>query len=236
MNSKYEPAFSVVIPCFNESKSLPELISRCEKVAKKGFGEFVIVDNGSTDSTQQVVENLNFESKYIKIFRIKNNIGYGNGILFGLKNCSAPVVGWTHADLQTNPEDIIRGVKLLNSSENSFVKGVRKGRPVSDQLFTFAMSIFETLLMRKKFWDINAQPTLFNSSLLNNWTSPPNDFSLDLYAYYQARQAKFKIIRFPVNFGARKFGISSWNKNFFSRIKFIKRTLLYSFELRRNLT
>ena len=55
--------------------------------------------------------------------------------------------------------------------------------------FTFGMSVFESVLLRRPLRDINAQPTLFPRSLYETWTTPPEDFALDLYAYVSAKSA-----------------------------------------------
>jgi hypothetical protein len=66
--------------------------------------------------------------------------------------------------------------------------------------------------------------------------NPPNDFSFDLYAYYLAKSNNYKIIRFPVLFPERIHGKSTWNTSLQSKIKFIKRTLDYSFKLKEDLS
>ena len=98
------------------------------------------------------------------------------------------------------------------------------------------MAIFETVFMRTRMWDINAQPTLMPRSLYSAWKNPPTDFSLDLYAYYQAKQHNTEIQRIPVHFGARTFGESHWNTGILAKIKFIRRTLSYSWKLRKDLS
>ena len=93
------------------------------------------------------------------------------------------------------------------------------------------MSIFESLLLLTPLWDINAQPNIFSRELFDNLEESPNDFSFDLYYYYLAVKNKYKIIRFKVNFGKRYFGISSWNINWQSKLRFIFRTIGFSFKL-----
>ena len=97
------------------------------------------------------------------------------------------------------------------------------------------MSIFETILLGKRLSDINAQPTMFSRKFFETWENPPNDFSLDLFAYYFAKKNKLTVVRFPVFFGKRLHGISHWNIDFRSKLKFINRTIKYSFKLRINL-
>ena len=95
------------------------------------------------------------------------------------------------------------------------------------------MSFFEMLLLRRFFWDINAQPTVFSRRFFESWQDPPHDFSLDLFAYYKAKESGLPIKRFPVHFGDRKYGLSHWNIDWKSKIKFIKRTIDFSLELRK---
>ena len=84
-------------------------------------------------------------------------------------------------------------------------------------------------------YEINAQPTIFHKSLYSNCKDAPNDFSLDLYFYIKAISLNYKVKRFKVNFLNRIHGSSSWNKNIQSKIKFIKRTISYSFKLRKHM-
>ena len=103
-----------------------------------------------------------------------------------------------------------------------------------DQFFTTGMSIFETLLLRVRLSDINGQPNIFPRTFYEKWQSPPNDFSLDLYAFYQARKMKMDVIRLDVQFPNRINGESKWNnEGMKSKIKFIKRTVSFSLELKR---
>ena len=93
------------------------------------------------------------------------------------------------------------------------------------------MSIFCSLILNQILWDINAQPTIFTKSFFDTWGNPPDDFSLDLYAYNLARKMDYEIKRFPVTFNKRLFGVSKWNIDLPSKLKFIKRTVRFTFKL-----
>ena len=137
-----------------------------------------------------------------------------------------------HAD---RPHDAVKGLALFEAhGAGLFVKGRRYGRPVADVFFTIGMSLFETLLLRTRLWDINAQPTMFHRDFFASWDRPPHDFSLDLYAYYLARSRGLAVKRFPVRFGERAHGTSHWNVNWAAKRKFIKRTIAFSLELKRS--
>jgi hypothetical protein len=97
------------------------------------------------------------------------------------------------------------------------------------------MSIFETFYLWTNLWDINAQPNIFHRSFYESWENPPYDFSLDLYVLYMARKSNLIIKRFDVIFPERIHGESKWNTGFKSKIKFIKRTLAFSKQLKKRL-
>jgi len=230
--------FSLVIPCYNEAANLPLLIQRCQDVFTSLETEVVLVDNGSTDDSAEVMAHLLADVENIRFVRVMPNEGYGHGILSGLRAASGDILAWTHADMQTDPYDALEGFNFFQETstpENIFVKGLRYGRPLGDCFFSFGMSIFETLLMRVGMRDINAQPTMFHKTFFAEFDNPPKDFSLDLYAYARAKQSGLKVKRFPVLFGERAHGSSHWNINSSEKIKFIKRTWKYSLELRRKL-
>ncbi|MFI8396768.1 glycosyl transferase family 2 [Pseudomonas sp. Choline-02u-1] len=228
--------FSLVIPCYNESASLPLLLERCKGlVAQKGV-EVILVDNGSTDSTPQVLESLLPAYPGCRSVRVDVNHGYGHGILCGLRAAEGDVLGWTHADLQTDPMDALRGLAIFDQyGPEIFVKGRRFGRPLADVAFTFGMSVFETILLGKPMWDINAQPTMFSRDFFARWESAPADFALDLYAYHLAQAEGLKIHRFAVRFGERHHGVSHWNVNWAAKRKFIRRTIDFSLQLKKSL-
>jgi glycosyltransferase involved in cell wall biosynthesis len=225
--------FSLIIPCYNESKNIPLLLDRCSKVAVKDKIEVILVDNGSTDDTKEILAKIIINYPGCRTVRVDNNQGYGHGILAGLASANGKILGWTHADMQTDPADVITGLDYFDKHGlNIFCKGKRKGRPLADVFFTFCMSIFESLFMRKLLWDINAQPTMFSKDFFDTWDSPPEDFSLDLYAYFMAKENNLRTYRFPVKFGDRAFGVSHWNISWKSKYNFIKRTISYSIKLK----
>lgn len=227
---------SIVVPCYNEAENIPLILKRFNEVIERDDIEVVLVDNGSNDNSPQVISSLLPEYSFARSIRIDVNQGYGYGILQGLKVCNGEFIGWTHADMQTDPADLLKALNIIEKNDNEktlFVKGNRKGRPLFDQFFTSGMSIFETLYMKVSLCDVNAQPNVFNRSFFETWKNPPKDFALDLYALYMAQKSGLKIIRFEVVFPKRLHGASHWNTGIASKWKFIKRTIDFSKKLKK---
>jgi len=229
------PKLSLTIPCFNEADNLPRLLEKLSHGINRSDIEIIIVDNGSTDKTDEVLRRLLQDYPFARSIRIEKNKGYGNGVLAGLHSSDSDFVGWTHGDLQTDPQDIIRGLELLErigNNEKGYAKGYRVNRPWSDRVFSLGMSAVASMALNTSLAEINAQPNLFSRSLLSHASNPPEDFSLDLYIYYIAKRNGFKIERFRVRFKERIFGVSNWNTGIRSRLRFIYRTFQYIVSLR----
>lgn len=227
---------SLVIPCYNEERSLPALLARCDEAFREADAEVLLVDNGSTDGSAAMLAQRLPAGGRIRSVRVEKNQGYGYGILSGLREARGEILAYTHADLQTDPADALAGLALFRAApdpERLFVKGRRYGRPAADVFFTVGMSVFESALLGQKLWDINAQPTMFPASFFRSWRDAPHDFSLDLYAYYLARCHGIDVRRFPVRFGPRAHGLSHWNVNWAAKWRFIQRTIRFSLALRK---
>ena len=229
---------SIIVPCYNEAENIPLILKRFGEVIKTDEIEVILVNNGSTDHSAEVLAELLSDYKFAKTVLVPVNQGYGYGILQGLNTARGEYIGWTHADMQTDPADVLKAFDIINNSidKNIYVKGNRKGRPAFDQFFTFGMGVFETLYFRTPMYDINAQPNIFPKSFYEKWENPPYDFSLDLFAVYTAKKAGLSVMRFPVLFPERIHGQSKWNnEGMKSKWKFIKRTLQFSKELKHRL-
>lgn len=226
---------SIVIPCYNEAHNIPLLLERFERVIDDCDIEVILVDNGSLDNSAQILTTLLPRYPFATTVRVEKNQGYGFGILTGLRAARGDFLGWTHADMQTDPFDVVKAYRLLKSKffeTDLFIKGKRKGRSMFDQFFTLSMSTFESLYLSTPLWDINGQPTIFHQSFFATWDNPPHDFSLDLYAYYMAKEKHLKVLRFNVIFAKRRYGTAS-NATLGAKWRLTKRTIMFSRQLKK---
>ncbi len=230
---------SIIVPCYNESKNIPLILEKFASVIKRDDVEVILVNNGSTDNSQMVLDELLPKYPFARVVKVAVNQGYGFGITSGLLEAKGEFIGYTHADMQTDPADPLKALEIIEKQSNPttcYAKGDRKGRPLFDQFFTIGMSLFETLYLGMKLWDINAQPNIFHRSFFETIKeSCPKDFSLDLYLLYMAQKNRLDVIRFDVVFPERIHGESSWNNGLASKWKFIKRTIDFSVKLKKEL-
>ena len=118
---------SIILPCYNESRSIKELHQRAIYITQNYNVEIILLNNGSTDNSWEIMNSLEKYPK-IKFIKLKKNTGYGYGIKYALKYCEGNYIGWTHADLQTDLFDVIKAYKinnLKNKNINLALKGIR---------------------------------------------------------------------------------------------------------------
>jgi glycosyltransferase involved in cell wall biosynthesis len=226
-----KPELSIVLPCYNESRNIPIIVQELSKFWPETNFELILVNNGSIDDSAEILRQMvNKYSGFVKSVIIKKNIGYGHGILTGLKEAEAEVLAYSHADMQTPPGDIIKAYKIFKENQSKqggiLVKGLRVNRPEQEQFFTRYLSKVTTVILGYKTADINGQPKVFPRILLKYLVMPPKDFSFDVYVMYISRLIGLKLITFPVDFGNRVYGASNWSTSFIKKYKTIFKYLI----------
>jgi glycosyltransferase involved in cell wall biosynthesis len=238
-NADRKPSLSVILPCYNEAGNLPHLLSRFrECLCNRNDIEVILVDNGSTDTSPVVLAAALRDpanSRFARSVRVPVNQGYGFGIMTGVRAATGDVIAWTHADLQTDPQDVLNAFDTysrLPDCRLAILKGRRIDRPWLDAFFTLGMSLVSSLALGQRLFDVNAQPKMFHRSFLDRMKRPPDDFSLDLYALYVARKDGLAIIEHPVSFGRRRHGVAKGGGTLRGKWNLIRRTWAYLWKLR----
>ena len=120
---------SVVIPLYNEAESLPELFSWIERVMKEHnyTYEVIFVNDGSTDNSWEVIEELKQRSPHIRGIKFRRNYGKSPGLHCGFQRAKGDVVITMDADLQDDI-DAIDAMLAAFQNGNDIVYGVRASR------------------------------------------------------------------------------------------------------------
>ncbi len=121
---------SIVIPLYNEAESLPELVEWIERVCSehKYHYEVIMVDDGSTDDSWEVVEGLSRKYPNIKGIRFQRNYGKSPALNEGFKATQGKVVITMDADLQDSPDEIPELYKMITEEGYDLVSGWKKVR------------------------------------------------------------------------------------------------------------
>jgi glycosyltransferase involved in cell wall biosynthesis len=127
---------SLVIPLLNEAESLPELCAWIERVviAHQYSYEIILIDDGSTDDSWEVIEKLSLQNGYIKGIRFQRNYGKSAALNEGFKAASGDVIITMDADMQDSPDEIPELVSMITKDGYDLVSGWKKKR--YDNTFT----------------------------------------------------------------------------------------------------
>ena len=194
---------SIVIPCYNEADNIPLLIKNLDSVYKPDI-EIILVDNGSTDDTLPVLykELKSVNNVLIRSIKVEKNIGYGNGIMAGVKEAKGEIIAWTHADLQTDVKDVYNGYEMFKSQsdqEKIFLKGNRKNRLFIDQILISLNIFFLRYLLRLGwifFGDLGFRVKVLTIIIKLNFIS----FTLFRFRFEQTNISPLFFSRFSTNF------------------------------------
>jgi len=121
---------SIVIPLFNEAESLPELATWIEKVMNEHSYsyEIIFIDDGSTDNSWQVIEELRTKNHNVKGIKFQRNYGKSAGLNEGFRVASGEVIITMDADLQDSPDEIPELRRMIIDDGFDLVSGWKKKR------------------------------------------------------------------------------------------------------------
>ena len=121
---------SIVIPAFNEAESLPELSAWINRVASanKYSYEIIIIDDGSTDGTWDMVKSLSEDDGNIHGIRFRRNYGKSAALFCGFEAAKGDVVFTMDADLQDSPDEIPEMYRMVKEGGWDIVSGWKQHR------------------------------------------------------------------------------------------------------------
>jgi len=152
---------SVIIPVFNEIESVSDTISSVKKVldGMAGPNEIIIVDDGSTDGTQDVLNGLKSD-KGLRVLRHRHNKGYGAALKTGIKNAESGFIFITDCDGTYPLERLPEMSRLLINGECDMIVGARIGKdayiPLVRRPAKWCIQALANYLTGEKITDLNS--------------------------------------------------------------------------------
>lgn len=119
-------SLTVLIPIFNEEKNLPKLLKELSAISSAVISQIIFIDDGSSDSSYQIVEKTLVDFKSRATILRKSNGGKASAIKYGLPHITSSHVIILDSDLELATDDIIRFWEIVNHSEIDYVFGYRK--------------------------------------------------------------------------------------------------------------
>lgn len=200
---------SVVVPSFNEAESIPELYEWIVRVMKAHTFtyEIIFVDDGSTDSSWDIIEGLNKKDPCVRGIKFRRNYGKSPALYCGFKMAKGEVVITMDADLQDSPDEIPELYRMITEEKYDLVSGYKQKRydPLSK---TVPTKLFNATARRvsgiKNLHDFNCGLKAYRLDVVKNIEVYGE---MHRYIPYIAKSAGFsKIGEKVVHHQARKFG------------------------------
>lgn len=209
---------SVVVPLYNEEESLPELQAWIERVMNEhGFSyEIIFVNDGSTDRSWNVIEDLSKKNKNIKGIKFRRNYGKSPALFCGFEKAEGDVVITMDADLQDSPDEIPELYRMITEDGYDLVSGWKQKRydPLSK---TIPTKLFNATARKvsgiKNLHDFNCGLKAYRREVIKNIEVYGE---MHRYIPYLAKNAGFsKIGEKVVHHQARKYGKTKFGLNRF---------------------
>ena len=200
---------SIIIPTYNEEENIPSLYKRLGEVTKASENnfEFIFVDDGSTDNSFCVLQDLSYRDPRIKIIRFSRNFGSHAACLAGLINAKGNACVFISADLQEPPELILGLIKQWENG-NEVVIGMREGEESSSRIFQkiyyFLVRRFALKNMPAKGTDVFLIDRKVVNAIADMREKNTSIFGLILWS-------GFNQIFVPYRREARQKGVSKWS-------------------------
>lgn len=203
---------SIVIPAYNEGHHLESVIRRIHGTLRASGPSFeiVLVNNGSTDNTSEVAQILSRELSEVRVVDVRQNLGYGNGVLRGLAEARGEVLGWMHADEQATPEHLLEIYRVLKERGLDVSRAVRIHRHESlwrvfqSKAYNF---LFRTMF-NMPFNDINGTPKLMTRAFYEKARLCSKEWFIDPEVMIKAGRSGAKVGDVEIIWNARKSGKS----------------------------
>ena len=209
---------SVVIPLYNEEESLPELFAWIQRVMNQNdFSyEVIFVNDGSTDRSWQVIEELAAQNDTVKGIKFRRNHGKSPALYCGFEKAQGDVVITMDADLQDSPDEIPELYRMITVDGYDLVSGYKKKRydPLSKTIPTKLFNATaRTVSGIKNLHDFNSGLKAYRKEVIKNIEVYGE---MHRYIPYLAKNAGFnKIGEKVVQHQARKYGVTKFGLNRF---------------------
>lgn len=227
--SRYD--LSIVIPFLNEEKNV-------ENVVKSVIGnlrglhinyEIILVNNGSSDSTGDIIDAVIKKNKNLKKVSLDRNEGYGWGIINGLKIARGDCIGYIDGDGQFGCENIVKAYKKMKDEKLDFCKGIRIGR--RDSFKRNAISVFYNFLVNMMFFvnlrDINSKPKLMSKACYDGLNIRSKDWFIDTEIMLKVKKKGYRYGEIYLEYKKRSSGKS--NISLGDIKQFLRNLLLFRF-------
>lgn len=201
---------SVIIPCYNELATVEEVLERVEAVGLAD--EIIIVDDGSTDGTREILARIEAEARpNLRILYHERNLGKGAALVTGFAEATGDVLLIQDADLEYDPRDyphllqpIQEGVtKVVYGSR--FLGGPRKAMNFWNMIANRSLTLATNLLYNAILSDMETCYKVFRAEVVRGMKINARGFEFEPEITAKILKQGIRIYEVPISFNAREW-------------------------------
>ena len=204
------PALSLVLPAYNEAAVIARAIAEAETALARLFDQFeiLVVDDGSTDGTAQIVRSGLNDAPHTKLIRHPENRGYGAALRTGFEAASADLIAFTDADCQFDLLDLGPMAKLADAVP--IVAGYRHNRQDSRRrcFYSRGYNLLTRTLLGTRVRDCDCALKVFRREVLAKLLPNSRGFFVNAEMLTRARLLNLDVAEVPVTHRPRIGGES----------------------------
>lgn len=208
---KYK-SISAFLPVFNEGENIEKAVLSIKKYLTKRFKDFeiLVISDGSTDNTNEIVRELSKNDKRIKLFTRNRRLGYGAGLKAGFTHASYAIIFYTDGDNQFNIEDIDKLLPLLSSYDIVSAYRINRKDPLMRIFLANIYNLLVRILFGLKIKDVDASFKLYKKEVLDKIRLITNTGLTDAEVLIKAQREGYKIGQIGVRHYPRLYGRTSY--------------------------
>ncbi len=222
-------SISAFFPCYNDAGSIGLLVKDVEGTLKEISDNFeiIVIDDGSRDESQKVLEDLRSEIKGLKLIFHKKNQGYGGALKSGLKSATKNLIFYTDGDGQYDPKEITKLIEKMTDNVD-VVQGykIRRSDPFHRQFLGRIYHDLSKILFGLKIKDVDCDFRLIRRGAIRSISLHYNSGVVCVELVKKLQNRGFKFAEVGVNHFPRLYGHSQ-----FFNYKRIAKTMFELIEL-----
>ncbi len=202
---------SILVPAFNEAKTMIELLRQVDTAAAAGLEkELIIVDDGSTDGTREILERLDGLQTPFRVIFHGQNMGKGAAIRTALTYATGDLILIQDADLEYDPRDYGELLDPLLRGRADVVYGsrLRGGKPVRDFSLLYLwgnrfVTLVTNMLYGAALTDMETGYKLFRADVIKNIQIRANRFDFEPEVTAKILKRGYKLVELPISYYGR---------------------------------